>query len=65
MMGMNVITLSDVAFLADYEPDLGILFGPYLTDDQKQSHKNVLNRVLMDSQGGKYESFTKFTPQCD
>ena len=23
MMGMNVITLSDVAFLADYEPDLG------------------------------------------
>ncbi|CDL30201.1 hypothetical protein [Escherichia coli ISC7] len=28
-------------------------------------HKNVLNRVLMDSQGGKYESFTKFTPQCD
>lgn len=26
MMGMNVITLTDVAFLADYEPDLGILF---------------------------------------
>ncbi|KKW67164.1 C4-dicarboxylate ABC transporter [Lampropedia cohaerens] len=33
MMGMNVITLSDVAFLADYEPDLGVLFGPYLTDN--------------------------------
>lgn len=33
MMGMNVITLSDVAFLADYEPDLGVLFGPYLSSD--------------------------------
>ena len=33
MMGMNVITLSDVAFLADYEPDLGVLFGPYLSDN--------------------------------
>ncbi|WP_191091635.1 C4-dicarboxylate TRAP transporter substrate-binding protein [Affinibrenneria salicis] len=36
MMGMNVITLSDVAFLADYEPDLGILFGPYLTDNPQK-----------------------------
>ncbi|MCZ5435594.1 hypothetical protein O5626_27935, partial [Escherichia coli] len=39
MMGMNVITLSDVAFLADYEPDLGILFGPYLTDDPQKLFK--------------------------
>lgn len=38
-MGMNVITLSDVAFLADYEPDLGILFGPYLTDDPQKLFK--------------------------
>lgn len=39
MMGMNVITLTDVAFLADYEPDLGILFGPYLTDDPQKLFK--------------------------
>lgn len=39
MMGMNVITLSDVAFLADYEPDLGVLFGPYLTDDSTKLFK--------------------------
>lgn len=39
MMGMNVITLSDVAFLSDYEPDLGILFGPYLTDDPQKLFK--------------------------
>ncbi|WP_207459248.1 C4-dicarboxylate TRAP transporter substrate-binding protein [Azospirillum sp. SYSU D00513] len=39
MMGMNVITLSDVAFLADYEPDLGILFGPYLTEDPQKLFK--------------------------
>lgn len=36
MMGMNVITLTDVAFLADYDADLGILFGPYLTDDPQK-----------------------------
>lgn len=33
VMGLNVITITDVGFLADYDPDLGILFGPYLTDD--------------------------------
>lgn len=33
MAGVNVITIADVGFLTDYEPDLGILFGPYLTDD--------------------------------
>lgn len=32
MMGVNVITLADVAFLIDYDPELGVLFGPYLTD---------------------------------
>lgn len=32
MMGVNVITIADAAFLTDYEPDLGILMGPYLTD---------------------------------
>ncbi|WP_322996209.1 C4-dicarboxylate TRAP transporter substrate-binding protein [Castellaniella sp.] len=39
MMGMNVITLSDVAFLADYEPDLGVLFGPYLSSDPDKLFK--------------------------
>ncbi len=33
IMGLNVITITDVGFLADYEPDLGVLFGPYLSDD--------------------------------
>jgi len=33
VMGVNVITIADVGFLVDYDPDLGILFGPYLTDN--------------------------------
>ncbi|MGH7005852.1 MAG: C4-dicarboxylate TRAP transporter substrate-binding protein, partial [Alphaproteobacteria bacterium] len=33
IMGLNVITITDVGFLADYDPDLGVLFGPFLTDD--------------------------------
>lgn len=33
MLGVNVITIADVGFLTDYDPDLGILFGPYLTED--------------------------------
>lgn len=33
IMGLNVVTITDVGFLADYEPDVGVLFGPYLTDD--------------------------------
>lgn len=36
IMGLNVITISDVGFLAEYEPDLGILYGPYLTDDPQK-----------------------------
>lgn len=32
LLGVNVITITDVGFLTDYDPDLGILFGPYLTD---------------------------------
>lgn len=39
MMGMNVITLTDVGFLQDYDPDLGVLFGPYLTDDPQKLFK--------------------------
>ncbi len=39
IMGFNVITLSDVGFLANYMPDLGILFGPYLADDPKNLFK--------------------------
>lgn len=33
LLGVNVITIADVGFLTDYDPDLGILFGPYLTED--------------------------------
>lgn len=33
IMGLNVITITDVGFMADYDPDLGVLFGPFLTDD--------------------------------
>ncbi|WP_416927476.1 C4-dicarboxylate TRAP transporter substrate-binding protein [Tropicimonas sp.] len=36
MLGDNVITITDVGFLADYIPDLGILFGPYLAEDASQ-----------------------------
>lgn len=39
MMGMNVITITDVGFLQDYDADLGILFGPYLTDDPQKLFK--------------------------
>ncbi len=39
IMGFNVITLSDVGFLATYMPDLGILFGPYLADDSQSLFK--------------------------
>lgn len=39
MMGLNVITISDVGFLADYEPDLGVLYGPFLTDDPAKLFK--------------------------
>ncbi len=35
-MGMNIITISDVGFLTDYDADLGILFGPYLTEDPQK-----------------------------
>lgn len=33
LMGMNVITISDVGFMADYEPDLAALYGPFLTEN--------------------------------
>ncbi len=39
MMGMNIITLSDVGFLVDFDQDLGILFGPYLTEDPQKLFK--------------------------
>lgn len=39
LMGVNVITLADVGFLTDYDPDLGILFGPYLTDSPEALFK--------------------------
>lgn len=39
MMGLNVITITDVGFLSDYDPDLGILFGPYLSSSPKKLFK--------------------------
>ena len=36
LFGSNVITISDVGFLSDFVPDLGILFGPYLTEDPQK-----------------------------
>lgn len=33
VMGLNVVTISDVGFMSDYVPDLGVLYGPYLTTD--------------------------------
>lgn len=39
MMGLNVVTISDVGFLAEYDPDLGVLYGPFLTDDPAQLFK--------------------------
>ncbi len=39
MLGVNVITIADVGFLTDYDADLGILFGPYLTDNAEQLFK--------------------------
>ena len=36
---MNVITITDVGFLTDFDQDLGILFGPYLTDDPAKLFK--------------------------
>lgn len=39
LMGVNVITIADVGFLTDYDPDLGILFGPYLTDSPEALFK--------------------------
>jgi TRAP-type C4-dicarboxylate transport system substrate-binding protein len=39
MMGVNVITITDVGYLQDYDPDLGILFGPYLTENPQKLFK--------------------------
>lgn len=33
LMGVNVITITDAGFLADYVPDFSILVGPYLAQD--------------------------------
>ncbi|MGO4852192.1 C4-dicarboxylate TRAP transporter substrate-binding protein [Phaeovulum sp. W22_SRMD_FR3] len=39
LLGVNVITIADVGFLKDYDADLSILFGPYLTDSPEQLFK--------------------------
>lgn len=36
LMGMNVVTITDVGFLADYEPDLAALYGPFLTENTEK-----------------------------
>lgn len=36
MMGMNVVTITDVGFLADYEPDLSALYGPFLAENSEK-----------------------------
>lgn len=36
MLGVNVVTIADAGFLTDFDPDLGILFGPYLADNPQQ-----------------------------
>lgn len=41
MMGVNVITIADFGFLVDYEPDLGVLFGPYLTESADELFKVI------------------------
>lgn len=41
MLGVNVITIADFGFLVNYEPDLGILFGPYLTESADELFKVI------------------------
>lgn len=36
MMGVNVITIADAGFLTDFDPDWGILYGPYLAESPEQ-----------------------------
>ncbi|WFS62605.1 C4-dicarboxylate TRAP transporter substrate-binding protein [Pseudodesulfovibrio thermohalotolerans] len=38
-MGVNVITICDAGFLADYVPDFGILVGPYLAESPEKIFK--------------------------
>ncbi len=38
-MGVNVMTITDAGFLADYVPDFGILVGPYLADNPEKIFK--------------------------
>lgn len=39
MTGANVIAIADASFLMDYVPDLGIVSGPYLTENYDQLFK--------------------------
>lgn len=36
MMGVNIITIADAGFLTDFDPDWGILYGPYLAESTEQ-----------------------------
>ena len=38
-MGVNVVTITDAGFLADYVPDFGVLVGPYLAMNKDQIFK--------------------------
>lgn len=40
-MGLNVITIADAGFLADYVPDFGILVGPYLAPSKEKLYELV------------------------
>lgn len=39
MMGTNVVTIADPGFLTDFDPDWGVLYGPYLADSPDQLFK--------------------------
>lgn len=36
LAGVNVVSMTDAGFLSDYDPDIGIMFGPYLTESSNQ-----------------------------
>lgn len=36
LAGINIISMTDAGFLADFDADIGIMFGPYLAEDPAQ-----------------------------
>ncbi len=39
LAGLNIVSMTDAGFLADFDPDIGIMFGPYLADSPEQLFK--------------------------